>query len=55
MAKQTHDQAAKTLAEWARHWPFTRANPELTRRAQAAHRQLNRVPFAVQQAEPAPF
>lgn len=45
----------KTLAEWARHWPFERASTELIRRAQAAQRQINRVPPAVKHSEPAPF
>lgn len=43
----TDDQAAKAQAEWAAHWPFTRASPELIRRVQAAQR----VPVG----DPAPF
>lgn len=43
----TDEEAAKARAEWAAHWPFKRASPELIRRVQAAQK----LPVG----EPSPF
>lgn len=50
MTAQPKDKPADPQAEWATHWPFKRASPELIRRVQAAQRQKK-----VPEGEPAPF